>query len=296
MAPGQGGCRAYGLAGGAGRRRCGPGEHADGGPFGPDGRPQARVRAAGGAHADRAADGDRPVVAAARPRSRPDPALHAIAQALLDRHGIVTRGSVIAERVPGGFGALYPVLRAMEEAGHCRRGYFVEGLGGAQFALPGAVDRMRAIARPGGSRGRPARRSGHPHWPGQPPPAGPPRAGDASRPTGADRPAGSAARPAGAARPEGCPRGRRVLSGPMREPLVARRPERRSRRRSGRAPRAAGAPGRERGRPTAGLRSGAGRGSGAGDGSRACAGRRAFRRGAGPGLRGAPELRRPDRR
>src|SRR5215469_11241488 len=72
--------------------------------------------------------------------------LHAVAQALLDRHGIVTRGSVVAERVPGGFGAVYPVLRAMEEAGQCRRGYFVEGLGAAQFALPGAVDRMRAIA------------------------------------------------------------------------------------------------------------------------------------------------------
>jgi ATP-dependent Lhr-like helicase len=48
--------------------------------------------------------------------------------------------------VAGGFGALYPVLRALEDAGQCRRGYFVEGLGAAQFALPGAVDRMRAMA------------------------------------------------------------------------------------------------------------------------------------------------------
>jgi ATP-dependent Lhr-like helicase len=48
--------------------------------------------------------------------------------------------------VPGGFAAIYPVLRAMEDAGQCRRGYFVEGLGAAQFALPGAVDRMRAMA------------------------------------------------------------------------------------------------------------------------------------------------------
>jgi ATP-dependent Lhr-like helicase len=48
--------------------------------------------------------------------------------------------------VPGGFAAIYPVLRAMEDAGQCRRGYFVEGLGAAQFALPGAVDRMRALA------------------------------------------------------------------------------------------------------------------------------------------------------
>lgn len=72
--------------------------------------------------------------------------LHALARTLLDRHGILTKGAVATERVPGGFGALYPVLRAMEDAGHCRRGYFVEGLGGAQFALAGAVDRMRALA------------------------------------------------------------------------------------------------------------------------------------------------------
>jgi ATP-dependent Lhr-like helicase len=71
---------------------------------------------------------------------------HALALTLLERHGIVTRGAVAAERVPGGFAAVYPVLRAMEETGQCRRGYFVEGLGAAQFALPGAVDRMRALA------------------------------------------------------------------------------------------------------------------------------------------------------
>jgi ATP-dependent Lhr-like helicase len=66
---------------------------------------------------------------------------------LLDRHGVLTRGAVAAERITGGFAAVYPVLRAMEEAGQARRGYFVEGLGGAQFALPGAVDRMRAMAQ-----------------------------------------------------------------------------------------------------------------------------------------------------
>src|SRR5262249_31859186 len=94
------------------------------------------------------------------PDRDPDPTrrLHAVAQSLLDRHGIVTRGSVVAERVPGGFGALYPVLRAMEEAGQCRRGYFVEGLGAAQFALPGAVDRMRAIAAAQDAAGGPPRR------------------------------------------------------------------------------------------------------------------------------------------
>jgi ATP-dependent Lhr-like helicase len=81
------------------------------------------------------------------PPAEPDQTrrLHARALSLLDRHGIVIRGVAGAERVPGGFGALYPVLRAMEETGQCRRGYFVEGLGAAQFALPGAVDRMRAM-------------------------------------------------------------------------------------------------------------------------------------------------------
>jgi ATP-dependent helicase Lhr and Lhr-like helicase len=73
---------------------------------------------------------------------------HALALTLLDRHGVLTRGAVAAERVAGGFAAVYPVLRAMEETGQCRRGYFVEGLGGAQFALPEAVDRMRALAEP----------------------------------------------------------------------------------------------------------------------------------------------------
>ncbi len=72
--------------------------------------------------------------------------MHARALALLDRYGVVIRGVAASERVPGGFGAIYPVLRAMEETGQCRRGYFVEGLGAAQFALAGAVDRMRAMA------------------------------------------------------------------------------------------------------------------------------------------------------
>jgi ATP-dependent Lhr-like helicase len=73
---------------------------------------------------------------------------HAGADALLARHGIVTRGTVVAEHVPGGFAAVYPVLKAFEETGRCRRGYFVEGLGGAQFAAPGAVDRMRTMTSP----------------------------------------------------------------------------------------------------------------------------------------------------
>ena len=62
---------------------------------------------------------------------------------LLERHGVVTRDGASAEAVPGGFTRFYPILRRMEDIGKVRRGYFVEGMGGAQFALPGAVDRLR---------------------------------------------------------------------------------------------------------------------------------------------------------
>jgi ATP-dependent helicase Lhr and Lhr-like helicase len=72
----------------------------------------------------------------------------AIADGLLDRHGVVTRGAVMAEGVVGGFAGVYPVLAALEERGVARRGYFVEGLGAAQFAVPGAVDRLRALNEP----------------------------------------------------------------------------------------------------------------------------------------------------
>lgn len=79
----------------------------------------------------------------------------ALADLLLERHGVVTRGAVVAEQVTGGFAAVYPVLAALEERGAARRGYFVEGLGAAQFAVPGAVDRIRALADPAGEvRGR----------------------------------------------------------------------------------------------------------------------------------------------
>jgi ATP-dependent Lhr-like helicase len=71
---------------------------------------------------------------------------HAAAEVLLDRHGIVTRGAVVAEGTVGGFAGVYRVLSAMEETGRIRRGYFVEGLGAAQFASAGAVDRVRAFA------------------------------------------------------------------------------------------------------------------------------------------------------
>ncbi|WP_285683317.1 ATP-dependent helicase [Actinoplanes sp. NBRC 103695] len=72
----------------------------------------------------------------------------ALADLLLERHGVITRGAVMSEGVTGGFAAVYPVLGALEERGAARRGYFVEGLGAAQFAVPGAVDRLRALAEP----------------------------------------------------------------------------------------------------------------------------------------------------
>jgi ATP-dependent Lhr-like helicase len=70
---------------------------------------------------------------------------HAMATSLLERHGVVTREAVASEGIAGGYAAVYPVLRAMEESGRARRGYFVAGLGAAQFALPGGVDRLRAV-------------------------------------------------------------------------------------------------------------------------------------------------------
>ncbi|TME52694.1 MAG: DEAD/DEAH box helicase [Chloroflexi bacterium] len=76
--------------------------------------------------------------------------LHSEAGVLLQRHGVLTREAVVGEGWPGGFASLYPVLRAMEESGRIRRGYFVEGLGGSQFALPGAVDRLRSLRESGG--------------------------------------------------------------------------------------------------------------------------------------------------
>ena len=84
------------------------------------------------------------------PAREVDPTLraHAGAELLLERHGVLTRGAVVAERSPGGFAATYRVLAAFEDAGRVRRGYFVEGLGAAQFGSTGAVDRLRAMSRP----------------------------------------------------------------------------------------------------------------------------------------------------
>jgi len=70
---------------------------------------------------------------------------HAAAMQLLERHGVLTREAVASEGVVGGFSAVYGVLKVLEERGVVRRGYFVSGLGAAQFSLPGAVDRLRAL-------------------------------------------------------------------------------------------------------------------------------------------------------
>ena len=67
----------------------------------------------------------------------------ATAQQLLSRHGVITRETVASESVSGGFSAVYQVLKAMEDAGKIRRGYFVAGLGAAQFALPAGLDLLR---------------------------------------------------------------------------------------------------------------------------------------------------------
>jgi len=73
------------------------------------------------------------------------PDRRALAELLLERQGIVTRDGVRGEGVPGGYGAVYSELKDLETIGACRRGYFVEGLGGAQFALAGAVERLREL-------------------------------------------------------------------------------------------------------------------------------------------------------
>src|SRR5204862_6434575 len=73
------------------------------------------------------------------------PDRRALAELLLERQGVVTRDGVRGEGIVGGYGAVYGELRALEPLGVCRRGYFVGGLGGAQFALPGAVERLREL-------------------------------------------------------------------------------------------------------------------------------------------------------
>ncbi len=93
------------------------------------------------------------------PEPSPDSTRRAVVhtEVLLDRYGVLTRGSVTAEAIPGGFSAIYPVLRQAEETGRYRRGYFVEGLGAAQFGTAGSVDRLRSLAALAESTGADAR-------------------------------------------------------------------------------------------------------------------------------------------
>ena len=82
------------------------------------------------------------------PRPTETERAHFRALQLIERHGVLTREGALADGVTGGFAGIYPVLRALEERGQVRRGYFVAGLGGAQFASPGAVDRLRQHREP----------------------------------------------------------------------------------------------------------------------------------------------------
>jgi ATP-dependent Lhr-like helicase len=116
----------------------------------------ARLRTSAGVQSGRPTMPSRagPPTAAGRwalaPAREPDPTrrAHARVEAFLERHGVLTRGALDTERVSGGFAPVYKVLRAMEESGRCRRGYVIEGLGAAQFAVPGAIDRLRVLSRP----------------------------------------------------------------------------------------------------------------------------------------------------
>ena len=153
------------------RRAAGPG-HAAGGPVGPGVGGRGHQRRLGAAARAAAHAGPRPPRAPApgpprfssrrsgasaqvqgrwsltaplfEPAAEPGQRRRAQAELLLERYGIVTREQVLAEGIPGGFSTLYDSLSALETLGVARRGYFVEGLGGAQFALPGAVERLRA--------------------------------------------------------------------------------------------------------------------------------------------------------
>lgn len=82
-----------------------------------------------------------------QPQASPTESTHALALQILERYGVVTREAVLSDNVIGGFAGVYGVLKLLEERGNVRRGYFVEGLGAAQFAATGAVDRLRDVRR-----------------------------------------------------------------------------------------------------------------------------------------------------
>ncbi len=106
--------------------------------------------ATGAAAASRSATAPANAAAAGPERRR------VLAELLLERYGVLTREQVLAEGIKGGFAMLYDTLCNLETLGVCRRGYFIEGMGGAQFALPGAVERLRASGRPSSGPSAPA--------------------------------------------------------------------------------------------------------------------------------------------
>ena len=110
------------------------------------GRPAQKRGRAGSVRTSRFAGGGRWSLVAVRAGQAPSPTERALARALLllDRYGVVSREAAIAEDLPGGFAALAPVFRTLEESGRVRRGYFASGLDGRQFAAPAAIDRLRA--------------------------------------------------------------------------------------------------------------------------------------------------------
>ena len=113
--------------------------------------PRARGRRAPGRVLSALAQSAPPTVAGRwsllpAPEANPTIRSAALAETLLERHGVVTRGAVVSEGVAGGFALAYKVLASLEETGRTRRGYFIEGLGAAQFATPATVDRLRTFA------------------------------------------------------------------------------------------------------------------------------------------------------
>ena len=185
-------------------------------PTGGNGTRRPRARAP---HLARAARGRRPLVAgrAGRRDLTATERLHAQALALLERHGVLTREAVAGEGVEGGFAGVYPVLRALEEAGRIRRGYFVDGLGAAQFALAG---RPRSTARRARAR-RPASRRRRPP-PGRRRSRQPLRRRPAVAPPRRDRPAAVPASGGGLRRARGRRRG--ALPGTRRRHAPDARP------------------------------------------------------------------------
>ena len=112
------------------------------------------AREQGGVHA-RSTRGSARWALLPEPVRDPTIAAHATAEIMLERYGVLTRGSVAAEAVPGGFGQLYRVLSKLEEAGHARRGYFIEKLGAAQFSTSNTIDRLRGFVLPEDPRRQP---------------------------------------------------------------------------------------------------------------------------------------------